>query len=76
MGMRGVLQGDRRRLRRASCAVALVLASTALATAAAHAQNATWLTSPGSNDFDTAANWTPVTVPTGTASFNTSKPPA
>ena len=39
---------------------------------AAHAQDATWNTTPGSADFNTAANWTPATVPTGTASFGTS----
>jgi autotransporter-associated beta strand protein len=38
----------------------------------AHAQNATWLATPGSFDFDTAGNWTTGTVPTGTASFGTS----
>jgi autotransporter-associated beta strand protein len=70
--MRGALQGDRRRLRRASGVVALVLAGTAFCTAAARAQNATWLTSPGGNDFDTGSNWSTGTVPTGTASFNTS----
>ena len=39
---------------------------------AAHAQDATWLQTPGSADFNTAANWSPATVPTGTASFDTS----
>jgi autotransporter-associated beta strand protein len=66
-----VLQGSRK-LRWASRAVALVAAVTVLATAAARSQNATWLTNPGSNDFDTGANWTPATVPTGTAFFGTS----
>jgi uncharacterized protein with beta-barrel porin domain len=36
------------------------------------AQDATWLAAPGSGDFNTAANWTPVSVPTGTASFGAS----
>jgi autotransporter-associated beta strand protein len=39
---------------------------------AANAQNATWLTSPGTGDFNTGGNWTPATVPTGTASFGAS----
>jgi autotransporter-associated beta strand protein len=38
----------------------------------ARAQNATWSTAPGSSDFNTAANWTPATVPTGTAFFGAS----
>jgi uncharacterized protein with beta-barrel porin domain len=41
----------------------------AAATLPAAAQNATWLISPGSGDFNTATNWTPATVPTGTAFF-------
>src|SRR5580698_1804798 len=32
----------------------------------AHAQDATWLLSPASGDFDTATNWSPPTVPGGT----------
>jgi autotransporter-associated beta strand protein len=36
------------------------------------AQDATWLAAPGSADFSTATNWTPNTVPTGTAFFGTS----
>jgi hypothetical protein len=66
---------DCRRLQRASCVAALVLAGTALCIGAARAvpsANATWLASPSSNDFDTAGNWTPATVPTGTALFGTS----
>jgi hypothetical protein len=38
----------------------------------AAAQDATWLPSPPSNIFNSAANWTPATVPTGTAFFGTS----
>ena len=38
----------------------------------ARAQDATWSTAPGSSDFNTAANWTPATVPTGTAFFGAS----
>ena len=36
------------------------------------AQNATWNAAPASNDFDSAGNWTPATVPTGTATFGAS----
>lgn len=51
----------------------LVLVTIAcLAPAAVHAQNATWLLNPGSNAFGTATNWSPATVPTGTASFGVS----
>ena len=39
----------------------------------AHAQDATWLATPGTGDFNTAANWDPATVPTGTAFFDTSE---
>ena len=48
-----------------------VFLSFALASTA-HAQDATWLPNPGSNNFNTASNWTPATVPTGTAFFGTS----
>ncbi len=54
------------------------LASTALVLTlagmpdAAMAQDATWLLNPGSLDFNTATNWSPATVPTGTAFFGTS----
>jgi autotransporter-associated beta strand protein len=43
-----------------------------VAVAPACAQNATWKSSPGSNDFNTGANWTGGSVPTGTASFGSS----
>jgi outer membrane autotransporter protein len=46
----------------AACAV--LLADPALS------QNATWLATPGSNDFNTSSNWTPATVPSGTAFFD------
>jgi hypothetical protein len=64
--------GTARRLR------AILLASSALCMApfltalTAAAQDATWSTTPGSGDFNDAANWTPATVPGGTASFDTS----
>jgi autotransporter-associated beta strand protein len=70
--MRGAMQGDRSRPRRASRVVACVLAGIALCTVTAQAQDATWLDNPGSSDFDTPTNWTPATVPTGTAFFGTS----
>ena len=51
---------------------ALVLLSACLSPAGAPAQNATWLASPGSGNFNTGANWSTGTVPTGTASFGAS----
>lgn len=38
----------------------------------ARAQDATWDTSPASDDWNTNTNWTPQTVPTGTATFGSS----
>src|SRR5262249_283290 len=38
----------------------------------AHAQDAPWSPAPVNSDFNTAANWTPATVPTGTAFFGAS----
>jgi autotransporter-associated beta strand protein len=70
--MDGALQKDRRRRWRESRAVALALAAIVLTTTAARSQDATWLANPGSGDFDTSTNWTPATVPTGTAFFGTS----
>lgn len=58
---------------------AALLASTALAWTGlmavvepAMAQDATWQLNPGTGDFNTAANWTPAAVPTGTAFFGAS----
>ncbi len=58
----------------ARCWLAHFVAATALAltTLPAAAQDATWLNVPGSGDFNTAANWGPAAVPTGTAFFGTS----
>jgi autotransporter-associated beta strand protein len=42
------------------------------AASAALAQDATWITTPGSGDFNTATNWSPGTVPFGTATFGNS----
>ncbi len=50
--------------------LALTLVGVGIMPAAA--QHATWLLNPGSGDFNTAANWTPATVPTGTAFFGVS----
>ena len=53
-----------------------LLATTAavalLAATSARAQDAAWLTAPGSGNFNTATNWTPAAVPTGTAFFGAS----
>lgn len=46
-----------------------VLTTAALAVTPAAAQNATWDLNPGSGVWNTAANWTPDTVPTGIATF-------
>ena len=43
-----------------------------VAAPAALAQDATWLTNPGSGDFSTPTNWTPGAVPIGTATFGNS----
>jgi hypothetical protein len=54
---------------------AALLASTVLTVASAlpaAAQDATWLASPGSGDFNTGTNWGTGAVPTGTASFGAS----
>ena len=55
-----------------SLASIALLAGVTVGSAPAAAQDATWLANPGSGDFNTAANWTPGTVPTGTAFFGTS----
>jgi autotransporter-associated beta strand protein len=47
-------------------------AISAAATLPAAAQNATWLANPGTNNYNTAANWNPAAVPTGTATFGNS----
>jgi autotransporter-associated beta strand protein len=52
--------------------VAASLGGILFSALAANAQDATWLAAPGTGDFNTAANWTPATVPTGTASFGAS----
>src|SRR6266446_5051637 len=52
--------------------LATVAAVALLAALPAHAQDATWLLNPGSGNFNTAANWTPAAIPTGTAFFGPS----
>ena len=42
-----------------------ILAISVLAPMVAHAGSATWDLNPGSGDWNTAANWTPMTVPNG-----------
>lgn len=52
---------------------ALVASSTLIAASSlAAAQDATWLLNPGSGNFNTGANWSTGTVPTGTAFFGLS----
>jgi len=51
--------------------IAALLAGVSLSAVAAHAQDATWNLN-GTGDFNTSANWTPATVPTGTAFFGVS----
>jgi hypothetical protein len=46
-----------------------VAAAALLAGMPAHAQNATWTGSGGGN-WNTNGNWSPATVPTGTATFD------
>src|SRR5580693_10134054 len=68
-----IIFGQRLNRRRgALLATTALVAVTALAPGAARAQDATWLPNPTSGDFNTAANWNPATVPTGTASFGMS----
>jgi autotransporter-associated beta strand protein len=61
-----------RMLFRAGWAALLASAAPIAAALPAAAQDATWLANPGSGDFNTAANWNPAAVPTGTASFGAS----
>jgi hypothetical protein len=52
--------------------IAALLAGLSLSAVAAHAQDATWNLN-GTGDFNTSTNWTPATVPTGTAFFGATK---
>src|SRR6266487_3684965 len=49
----------------------LAVAISVLALIIAHAGSATWDLNPGSGDWNTAANWTPETVPNGPADIAT-----
>jgi autotransporter-associated beta strand protein len=60
------------RWRYAALVILLVSALVDLPSDVTHAQDATWLPSPASNNFDAGSNWNTGTVPTGTASFGTS----
>jgi uncharacterized protein with beta-barrel porin domain len=68
--------------RRGLCAVTrhsllILLASTALGAVSAHAQDATWLggNAGDPNEWDESANWTPGTIPSGTATFTNNGAP-
>ncbi len=58
--------------KRALLATTALVAVTAFAPGTVRAQDATWLSNPASGDYKTATNWSPATVPTGTAFFGTS----
>ena len=49
----------------------LLVAASILAPTLAHAGSATWDLNPTSGDWNTAANWTPMTVPNGPADIAT-----
>jgi len=63
------MRGEYLNLRRALLASSALCLASALPAAA---QDATWSSAPGTGDFNTAANWTPGAVPSGTAFFGTS----
>ena len=60
------------RRRGALLATTALVAVTAFAPGMVRAQDSTWLLNPTSGDFNTATNWNPDMVPTGTAFFGTS----
>ena len=61
-----------RRLRAALLASSALALAWTLPATPSRAQDATWLANPGSGDFYDANNWSPGSVPTGTASFGAS----
>jgi fibronectin-binding autotransporter adhesin len=62
--------GPRQTVLRPYCWCAVLVGSAMLVAApAALAQDATWLTTPASDNFSTPTNWTPGAVPTGFATF-------
>src|SRR6266850_2017011 len=54
-------------VRKAFLQTILAVALSILVPIVAHASSATWDLNPGSGDWNTAANWTPATVPNGSA---------
>src|SRR5271154_6471219 len=50
----------------------VLLVGLCLGAVAAHAQNATWGSTPASSDWNTASNWVQDAVPSGTATFGAS----
>src|ERR1044072_3337659 len=58
--------------RRPGGLAAAMLATSCLVSVSAHAQDATWGAAPPTNNWNSAANWSPATVPTRTASFGAS----
>jgi autotransporter-associated beta strand protein len=67
-----LVRGMAERMRAPRALLAGVVLIWAAPVAAAPAADATWSTTPGSGDFNTATNWTSGFVPTGTAFFGTS----
>ena len=63
---------QRRNCRAALLATTALVAVAALLPGVARAADATWLAAPVDGVFNNNLNWSPATVPTGTASFNTS----
>jgi autotransporter-associated beta strand protein len=66
-----VLGCERKRGKRVAARFS-VMAGFLLSAVSAGAQDATWLSNPGSNDLGVASNWSTGTVPTGTAFFGSS----
>jgi autotransporter-associated beta strand protein len=60
-----------RLVRRTFLRTILAVAISILTPMVAHAGSATWGLNPGSGDWNTAANWTPMTIPNGPADVAT-----
>jgi autotransporter-associated beta strand protein len=58
-----------------ACLLTTTAAVALLAAMPAQAQDATWLLNPGTSNYNAAANWTPATVPTGSAFFGATNVP-
>jgi len=52
--------------------IGALLAGISLGAVTAHAQDATWKAAPATNNWNAGGNWTPDSVPTGTANFGAS----